>query len=185
MDQAIETLQQRFTEPSADLYQQNPLCGICWNDYDEKDLPIKLPCGHVFGEQCVIAWARGTTPTGRHNGCPICRAELLLPTLHSRTSALRYWSSVFLAQVQADVRDYHGGPREAAFFFWAGTISYSAKRFPECQIATGALFCVLLARKLDRVTRLLSWWRVLLELWFDLFLLIALTSGVALIARFG
>lgn len=184
MEQAIETLQPRFMAPSADLLQQNPLCCICWNDYDDGDLPVKLPCGHVFGEDCVIAWARGTTPTGRHNGCPSCRAQLLPPSLHSRTSAVRYWSSFFLTQVQADLRDFHGGLREAALFYWAGTMSYTAKLFSECQIATGALFCVLLARKLDRVTRLLSWRRVLFELWFDLSLLIVLKLSVALIAHF-
>lgn len=88
MDKAIADLKQRFTEPSAELIQQNPLCGICWNDLDGEDRPVKLPCGHVFGEECVISWAKGITPTGRYHGCPYCRAELLPPSLHSRTSAL-------------------------------------------------------------------------------------------------
>ena len=93
MNKAIATLRQRFTTPSADLIQQHPLCGICWNDYDGEDKPVELPCGHVFGEECVIAWAKGTTPTGRHNGCPSCRGELLPRSLYSHTSALGYWLS--------------------------------------------------------------------------------------------
>lgn len=50
MNKTIATLRQSFTEPSADLMQQHPLCGICWTDYDGEDRPVKLPCGHVFGE---------------------------------------------------------------------------------------------------------------------------------------
>ena len=87
---------------------------------------------------------------------------------------------MILTQVQADLRDIHGGPQEGALFYWAGTMSYIAKY----QIATGALFCMLLARKLARITRLLSWRRVLFELWFDMSLLIVLKLSVALIVHF-
>lgn len=42
---------------------------------DLPELPIRLPCGHVFGQICVIKWIlrdwNGHTPT-----CPICRAIL-------------------------------------------------------------------------------------------------------------
>lgn len=88
MDKAIAKLKRRFTKPSADLIEQNPRCGICWNDFVGEDRPVKLPCGHVLGEECIISWAGGTTSTGRHHGCPYCRAELLPPSLPSRTSAL-------------------------------------------------------------------------------------------------
>ena len=116
MDKAIETLRQRFTTPSADQLQQLPLCVICWNDYDGEDQPVKLPCGHVFGEECVLAWARGTTPTGRHNGCPSCRAELLPPSWHSCTSALRYWSSGFWLEVYFALDGLGGVALFATFF---------------------------------------------------------------------
>lgn len=49
---------------------------------------MKLPCGHIIGEECIISWAGGITPTGCHHGCPSCRTELIPHTLHSRTSAL-------------------------------------------------------------------------------------------------
>ena len=88
MEKAIATLKQRFTTPSADEIQQHPLCSICWIDYDGDDQAVVLPCGHVFGEECVLAWAKGVTPMGRHNGCPYCRAELLPPSMHSRLKAL-------------------------------------------------------------------------------------------------
>ena len=100
MEKAIATLKQRFTTPSADQMQQHPLCSICWADYDGRDQAVVLPCGHVFGEECVIAWASGVTPMGRHNGCPYCRAELLPPSMHSLTTALAALVSDVLALEQ-------------------------------------------------------------------------------------
>ena len=131
MNKAIKTLQQRFTEPSADQLQRSPLCGICWSDYDGDDRPVSLPCGHVFGRECVIAWTRGTTPTGRHNGCPCCRAELLPPSLHSRIYGLRYWLDLWL-----DLDIVVGGPRGKAFLTVLSMIHHSVKLFPESEFAT-------------------------------------------------
>lgn len=92
MDKAIKTLQQRLLPPSPNTLQDNSICGICWTDYDgDSDRPVTLPCGHVFGEDCILAWARGTTPNGRYNGCPTCRAELLPPSLHSRSQGLVWY----------------------------------------------------------------------------------------------
>ena len=93
MDQAIANLQHRFTVPSPDAIENNQACSICWTDYSGADQPVTLPCGHIFGEECILAWARGTTPTGRHNGCPTCRAELLPPSLYSFGGALMYWTT--------------------------------------------------------------------------------------------
>ena len=71
---------------------------------------MMLPCGHVFGEECIVTWSRGVTPRGRHNGCPCCQAELLPPSLHSRASAVR--------DVLVDLRGFLsmviGGPRDIA-----------------------------------------------------------------------
>lgn len=33
--------------------------------------PTMLPCGHIFGRECLYRW------TGEHNSCPICRAAIL------------------------------------------------------------------------------------------------------------
>lgn len=93
MESALTALQQRFSSPSNNENQGLDSCSICWTDYDQADRPIKLPCGHIFGEECILAWAQGTTPSGRYNGCPICRAELLPPSWSSRTAGLNYWMS--------------------------------------------------------------------------------------------
>ena len=130
MNKAIATLRRRFTTPSADLIQQHPLCGICWNDYDGEDKPVELPCGHVFGEECVIAWAKGTTPTGRHNGCPSCRGELLRPSLYSYTSALGYW----LSGIWFCLKDLVGGQRGVALVVGLEIANIGAGQFPDSQI---------------------------------------------------
>lgn len=77
---AFAKLQQTFTTPSIEEIQKYSPCAICWADYDEgimSDTPIKLPCHHVFGEKCLLKWAKGKTPSGYRNGCPLCHAALL------------------------------------------------------------------------------------------------------------
>ena len=108
------------------------MCGICWNDYEDNDQPVKLPCGHVFGEECVLAWARGTTPTGRHNGCPSCRAELLPRSLQSCISAVCYW----LSDLWPILKDVFGGTLVVAL--WAGLVIvyHGTERFPNSQLST-------------------------------------------------
>ena len=109
MEEAIATLSERFTTPSADQMQQHPLCSICWTDYDGEDQGVVLPCGHVFGKECVLAWARGVTPMGRYNGCPYCRAELLPPSMHSRLKALANLVSDLIA-LGPTLMLLYGGP---------------------------------------------------------------------------
>ena len=109
MEKAIANLKQRLNTASADDILQHPLCSICWNDYEGDDQAIVLPCGHVFGEECVIAWASGVTPMGRHNGCPLCRAELLPPSLHSRFKALSDLVSDLIA-LGPILMSLYGGP---------------------------------------------------------------------------
>lgn len=81
---ALAKLQQRFTTPSIEEIQKYSPCAICWADYDEgimSDTPIKLPCRHVFGGKCILKWAKGKTPSGYRNGCPLCHADLLPQSL--------------------------------------------------------------------------------------------------------
>ena len=155
MEKAIKTLSQRVTTPSADQLQQYPVCSICWNDYEDDDQPAKLPCGHVFGKECVIAWARGTTPTGRHNGCPICRAALLPPSLHSCTSAVRYWLSDLWPFLKSELREYSG-----ALFVGLIIVLYGTERVPDSQFITCIQFwsvAYLLMTATGRLARLLGW----------------------------
>lgn len=40
---------------------------------DLPELPVRLPCGHVFGQICVLKWVSGGG-SGNAPKCPICRA---------------------------------------------------------------------------------------------------------------
>jgi hypothetical protein len=57
----------------ADLDYEDTTCSICLNSYqcapDFED-PKRLPCGHVFGEVCILMWTEAS------NTCPMCRSEL-------------------------------------------------------------------------------------------------------------
>lgn len=101
MDKKITTLRQRFTTPSHDTVQSHRQCGICWTEYSDDNQAVKLPCGHVFGEECILAWAKGSNPTGCHNGCLTCRAELLTPSLQSIAAALARWLKGFCQAIYA------------------------------------------------------------------------------------
>ncbi|KAF2431801.1 hypothetical protein EJ08DRAFT_712181 [Tothia fuscella] len=51
-------------------------CGICHQEYFDtpNDRPIRLPCGHVFGSECLISWLDTVTSNQYINTCPYrCR----------------------------------------------------------------------------------------------------------------
>lgn len=45
-------------------------CVVCHDCYKANDAVVKLPCGHVFHEDCVMPWFTD------HNTCPVCRYAL-------------------------------------------------------------------------------------------------------------
>eukprot|EP00966_Prymnesium_polylepis_P139654 3226934-Prymnesium_polylepis.1 len=51
--------------------EEGELCSVCLCDYDDADLLIRLPCGHLFHEACVERWLR------QDSSCPHCRYNLL------------------------------------------------------------------------------------------------------------
>jgi hypothetical protein len=53
-------------------------CGICSAGYDSTHEPIKIPCGHIFGRQCMEKWLTIVENGKRRNNCPFCRQELCI-----------------------------------------------------------------------------------------------------------
>ena len=53
-----------------DLTKDNECCTICLEDHVPGELAARLPCGHLFHQDCVVEWLR------RHCVCPVCRYEL-------------------------------------------------------------------------------------------------------------
>ena len=73
-----------------ELKEQDRTCAICFDDCRDRygrvsHRPIKLACGHVFGERCIRQWLNPLhndaciTPTLRqsNNCCPLCRTRLV------------------------------------------------------------------------------------------------------------
>lgn len=70
-------------------------CGICLLDYGEGEPtksstgnateaticvhPVRLPCDHCFGSECLSHWLSPFPIGGSGNSCPICRKELFSP----------------------------------------------------------------------------------------------------------
>ena len=60
-----------------DLPENSQTCHICHEDFDDPDaeeaeLPVKLPCNHIMGSECLARWCNA------HNSCPMCRATLFV-----------------------------------------------------------------------------------------------------------
>lgn len=63
-----------FTNPTPASHGQEPANKQSFKD-EELESPVRLACGHVYGEKCLKTWISGkgigTLPT-----CPMCRAVL-------------------------------------------------------------------------------------------------------------
>jgi len=60
-----------------DMYCSQPCCPICNEEFAMEESVLRMPCTHVFHQNCVMPWLE------LKQNCPICRFELEnnLPTL--------------------------------------------------------------------------------------------------------
>lgn len=78
------------TSPPVDkstLEEEDQKCSICMSEYrgnnepvtkseqgllgeEASESPVKLPCGHVFGDLCIKEWL-----LTQHASCPLCRFQ--------------------------------------------------------------------------------------------------------------
>lgn len=49
---------------------ESPECSVCLDDLQIGALALRIPCGHLFHEECVKEWLK------KSNECPVCRWEL-------------------------------------------------------------------------------------------------------------
>lgn len=49
-------------------------CSVCWEDFQLNEQVKKLPCSHVFHNDCICPWL------SNHGTCPICRKSLVTET---------------------------------------------------------------------------------------------------------
>ena len=56
-----------------------PNCSICNDAFltgSSPEMPMKLPCGHILGSQCLLKWLSPLSSSG-NNTCPFCRVAVL------------------------------------------------------------------------------------------------------------
>lgn len=53
-----------------DQVRKSLQCSVCWEDFRLDEPVRKLPCEHVYHENCIIPWLE------LHGTCPICRKSL-------------------------------------------------------------------------------------------------------------
>lgn len=75
-----ETFIQSLPVPSlTDLSGDSQDCPICFEQYQNPqnwENPVRLPCNHVLGQDCLQNWLTSSTSNINNNTCPFCRAVL-------------------------------------------------------------------------------------------------------------
>ena len=74
---AVKFLKDLISLELDDLDQEDQKCGICMEPYltgDDWEMPLALPCGHVFGNNCLHNWLSEFS-NKQHDNCPVCRKQ--------------------------------------------------------------------------------------------------------------
>lgn len=136
MNNPTKALRNRFTTPSTELVESNPTCRICWTDYDSTHPAVHV---HVFGKECILAWAQGTTLAGSYNGCPFCRAELLAPNLFSRCRGL---ADSFMEYFQTFLGCLGEGPYGRRLFIALAILRVATPLFSDFKVVENIEYCL-------------------------------------------
>lgn len=75
-DASLEFLESLQIVQISDLPEHFTTCPICkeaFENTEHSEVPVRLPCRHIFGKLCISKWISNKT-------CPLCRAVLLRPT---------------------------------------------------------------------------------------------------------
>lgn len=81
-----------ITQEQVDMKLQ---CSVCWEDFKLSESVRKLPCLHVYHENCIVPWLQ------LHGTCPICRKSLS-PENADVTNSLRSAASAFIRSSSED-----------------------------------------------------------------------------------
>ena len=90
-------------------------CPICLEQlFSQKsaELPLMLPCGHIFGDICLLMWVKPLDRGSAHNNCPLCRAPILPTPSQDKVPAVSLVNSP--ERLLSNLRDILG----EVFFIW-------------------------------------------------------------------
>lgn len=94
-DKIIDLIHKALKHPLSTELQSTAECHICHEPFisgNNPERPIALPCGHIFGEGCILKWVSPLSKNGIKNNCPLCRKPILQlgaqepPRTHTRYS---------------------------------------------------------------------------------------------------
>ena len=64
-----------------ELKKEDRSCAICLQPYrvgESQEIPLQLPCGHIFGKECLLTWLTDIGKDDAHvASCPMCRKECI------------------------------------------------------------------------------------------------------------
>jgi len=67
---------------------EEPQCSICLSEYEIGEALVRLPCGHMYHEECIASW------TSNHTKCPLCNVDLESIASNSALSSNNESSSI-------------------------------------------------------------------------------------------
>lgn len=63
-----------IVKPSDHHQDDAPHCSICLGEYEDNEVVSKLPCGHMYHDDCIGSWC------SNHTRCPLCNTDLEITT---------------------------------------------------------------------------------------------------------
>jgi len=69
-DSSSLELQKGDGDTNGEHHLKDAACSICLCEYEEGETLSKLPCGHIYHDNCITAWVE------RHVRCPLCNFDL-------------------------------------------------------------------------------------------------------------
>ena len=81
----------------AEVPSEDRTCQICQETYlhgDQFEQPVKLPCGHIFGKECINRWLSPDEIEPK-SSCPMCRVSFFeVCTSESDLSENESWNNI-------------------------------------------------------------------------------------------
>ncbi|XP_059478861.1 E3 ubiquitin-protein ligase Iruka [Neocloeon triangulifer] len=101
--------------PSVEIAQEQVdqclQCSVCWEDFKKGESVRKLPCDHVYHDDCIIPWLK------IHGTCPICRKVLNEDAAHedqARTGPTQNAAASLPQSIAAFLRAANSGGSSAS-----------------------------------------------------------------------
>ncbi|GAX24196.1 hypothetical protein FisN_4Lh286 [Fistulifera solaris] len=73
---SVKTLEEKDDDRHHGDDTEEPHCSICLCEYEGGDACVKLPCHHIYHDECISSW------TVNHTKCPLCNLELETVTIN-------------------------------------------------------------------------------------------------------